>query len=116
MADVRAVNFLRLKIPASVLLNVRGTHGFKSPFELSILELSVHRTFAKQAGLWWSENLDSSAIIKFIKIKFSHIVTSSFAVVFKVVLVITFIWPSRVALILPQFTEHLFLARMFPER
>lgn len=37
MADVHAVNFLELKIPASVLLNVRGTHVFKSPCELSHL-------------------------------------------------------------------------------
>lgn len=35
MADVRTVNFLRLQIPAPVLLNVKGTRVFKSLFDLS---------------------------------------------------------------------------------
>lgn len=36
MADVHPVNFLRLEIPASVLLTVSGPYVFKSWFDLSL--------------------------------------------------------------------------------
>lgn len=50
MADVHTVNFLRLELLASLPLNVRGTHVFKSLFDLSLLERSLHRMLCQTGG------------------------------------------------------------------
>ena len=97
MADVHTVNFLRLEIPASVLLTVSGPSVFKSWFDLSrFWNFPFIECCAKQVDLWWFENTHSAAVIKFTIINFFHIVTSCFPVVFTVVLFIKTLWTIRV--------------------